>query len=219
MESRKLARLWINAIVLGATADTAGYAFIVMLSRMLAVSDPESGPLTKIIFLSLVLATTAATTAVFGILTGRVLDCRLPALPMRNWVVTHALIGLFVGSMVALAYTEESQPWTAALIKLYVIGALVAAPVAGLLLGSIQAAVLRRTARGLRLWIGCSVLAGVCYLLRVPIDIYGPQTGIASDFATSAAGFFVSIVQGFVLLPAMLRLRPYGDHPIPIVFE
>jgi hypothetical protein len=221
VEPRKLARLWIYAIVLSAAADAAASVLIVGLSRMLAVSDSESGPLVTTIFLALAGAIAAATTALFGFLTGRVLDCALPAFPIRAWIAVHALIGLFYGSVGSIPLTspEEPQTWTPELIRFYAIGAVVAAIIVGLLLGAIQALVLRRTARGLRLWIACSALAGTFYVLRVPVDIYGPQTGIANDLAGNGAGFLSGIIQGFVLLPAMLRLRPRGEHPVPGLFE
>jgi hypothetical protein len=219
--SRQLARLWIYAIVLSAAAETAGFFATVVLSRALAVSDAEAGALTTTVFVSVGIAVNAAAVVLLGVLTGRVLDCKLPAFPTRSWIAAHALVGVLFGLFASLPFTSprQHQSWTGESMTTYALGSFIAATIFGLLLGLLQAWALRRTARGLVLWIGCSALAGVCYQLRVPIDVYGPQAGILSELARNGAGFVVAVAQGLVLLPAMLRLRPRGDHPVPALFE
>jgi MFS family permease len=210
--SREHARLWIISNVLSAAANAVAGLIVLVLSRMLSVGDPDSGTLTTTIFLSLTGLFTALGLALFGFLTGRVLRRKLPAFPMRSWVAFHGVLGLVLGPIASFPLTmpeeSDSEPLTADMTALLAIAAIIVGVILGAAMGSAQALILRKAARGLGAWIGYSALAGMCLLAGVPVVAYGPQTGRASELTVEAAIFFVSVMVGFVLLPAMLRLRP-----------
>lgn len=213
-ESRKLARRWIDAIVLSAAVQTAGSTLVIMLSRMLSVAEADSGALTTI-FLLLAGAITAMAHAIYAFLTGQVLERKLPAFPLRSWIAVNALLGLIYGPLLGLALIapaeSEASPWAnpSLAMQYVIIGAIVNA-----IEGSVQALILRKVAYGAGTWIAYSALAGACWLLIIP-DI----PGIFRELTSTATAFLQIFAMGLVLLPAMLRLRPRAGNTIPMLFE
>jgi len=218
-ESKKLARLWIHAIVLAAVAETAAAAFIPLLSRTTWAGGSDFEALFRTGFLALAGVIGAMALAIFGLLTGRVLDRKLPAFPMRSWIAAHAILGCVYGLILFVASAPPDDPPTASDSAWYVAGGAALGLMVGLLIGGIQAFVLRRAARGSVLWVGYSALAGLSSVITFPVEFYGPQAGTAHDLIANGADFVQSVVAGCMLLPALLRLRPLGDHPIPLLFE
>jgi hypothetical protein len=155
---------------------------------------------------------TALSLAVFSRLTGGVLSRKLPAFPMRSWLVLHVLMGCVFGMAVAPAHTipDEVDPEPLDIETIAVLTA--AGIVIGLLLGAgaglLQALVLRKAARGLTSWIGFSALAGTMLGITFLVISLAPQTGLASDIVNEVAGFFAAVIVGLILLPAFRRLQP-----------
>ena len=213
-ETRKLARLWIDAVVLSAAVQTAGSTLVIIVSRVLSIAEAESGALTTI-FLLLAGAITAVAHAIYGLLTGQVLARKLPAFPLRSWIAVNALLGLIYGPLLGLGLVTPTQsdpnPWTSAslAVEYVVIGAIVNA-----IEGSVQALILRKVAYGTGTWIAYSALAGACWLLVIP-DI----PGIFRELTSTATGFLQILAMGCVLLPALLHLRPRAGNKIPMLFD
>ena len=74
------------------------------------------------------------------------------------------------------------------------VGAAIAGAVGGALFGSLQALILRPAAEGLGLWIACSAIAGVLFLLLVPAVIYGPQSGFGQELMVEFSTLVVTIL-------------------------
>jgi hypothetical protein len=87
------------------------------------------------------------------------------------------------------------------------IGAAVAGAALATIVGSVQALILRPAAEGLGLWIACSAVAGVLFLLLVPAVLYGPQTGFGQELMVELGTLVVTVLAAVILLPAVLRLR------------
>src|SRR5262245_24220246 len=119
--------------------------------------------------------------AIFGLLTGRVLDRKLPVFPMRSWIAAHAILGFVYGSILFVVSAPSDAPPTAYDSAWYVAGGAALGLMVGLLIGGIQAFVLRRAARGSVLWVGYSALAGLSSVITFPVEFYGPQAGTAHD--------------------------------------
>jgi hypothetical protein len=214
--SRDLARLWIDASVLSAAVQTAGSILIVILSRMLPVADPDSRALVAIVFVVMAAVVTAIAAAMVGFVTGHVLSRKLPRFPIRSWIAINALFGFAYGLIMWMApRAPEANQWTIELIG----WTLAYAVITNALEGSVQALVLRKAAHGVELWIGSCALAGACWLLVIPLEVYGPETGLPTELISTATIFLQVLLAGLILLPALLRLRPRGGSDIPVLFE
>ena len=218
-----IARLWVKACVLSALANTAAGFIDFVLKHALSVDDHDIGTFTATTYVALASVIAALSFVVFALLTGRVLERKLPRFPMRGWIVLHGLIGFVLGVLMSFPYdlltetlvkAEEPESPSSAFVSVFAVGI---GAVVGAVIGSAQALILRKIAHGLGLWIGCSTLAGICALLLTAAMAYAPGaiTGtdvpaatITGELIDEATGFVASVLAGLILLPAVLRLRP-----------
>ena len=210
---RALSRQWIKANVLGGVA----YAAAIFANSLIAsLLWTEAGYTT--VALAMVAVASVVTQSfgfvVLGYLTGVVLRRKLPLLPLRAWLILHGLIGavlgLLIGAVVSIVGNEldTREPddlfvLPALLIAVGILGAL-----SGGALGGFQALVLRRTAKGLKSWIGYSSLAGMVLMVMVPIDFYGPASGLVRELLDAVAVILGAAAGAFIMLPALHRLAP-----------
>jgi hypothetical protein len=204
---------WIKANVIGSVVNLAVAFVPFVVGRVLGVSEPgTSGVLQSGFFMA---ATAALTFGFFvlGYLSGVVLRTKLPAFPMRGWLTLYVVLGVIFGSISAYAWlTPETPQDTVPVDTDIVVGLAVGAAIAGVAIsvavGALQALILRPAAVGLGRWIGCCAVAGVLFALIVPVVIYGPQSGVAQEFAIELVTLVVTILAAVILLPAVNRLRP-----------
>jgi hypothetical protein len=207
----------MKAIVLGAVVDAAGAAVVQILTRALSIGEPETGALKSTIYAVAGASIYATVMAVVAYLTGGVLSRRLPDLPMRRWIAINALLGFLFGlithtlTVVPVEYVRWTFGWIVAL-TIWFVGL-------GAFQGAVQASVLRKAAQRSRAWIVCSALTGLCWFMAIPADLFAPERGTDRDLTFLAAGVVDAIVTGLILLPAVVLMRPRGEHPIPMLFE
>jgi hypothetical protein len=199
----------------------------------------------------------------YGVLTALILKGLLPAFKKRHWIGLHVFCGLVLSvaaSAIVTGYVatgnpgERLRPWANLLLgtdvlsyamtdnsywKLLVIGGvpMIASPtvatIAGAIIGSIQALVLRGATRELVVWIGVSTLAAASGAIVGSLRLFDksvallklidPETarrGYAPNdayhkfidwiFMVIASSLLVlpTIVAASVMLVAMHRLRP-----------
>jgi len=189
----------------------------------------------------------------YGVLTAPILKGRLPAFKKRNWIGLHIVVGLVLSAAAAvivagywwmnwLLDTDVLSYATAdelSFRKLFLIGGVpiiappLVAAIAGAIIGSIQALVLRNAARELVVWSGLSALAAasgsIVGSLRplerffelskvidpesarngyAPIDAYHNLLDLFFTTIGSALLLLPSIVSASIMLVAVRRLRP-----------
>jgi hypothetical protein len=192
----------------------------VILGRVLSIQDPEPGALAALVFLLAGGALSAMAMGVYALLTGDVLRCKLLYFPETRWIIMNALFGLAFGLFTYSQWlVPPGQPSDAELTAASALALVVVALFFMSLQGGVQALVLRRVARGTRLWFGCSAVTGLAWLLVLPIYVYVPQADMAREFAMTVVAFLVDMASGLIVLPALLRLRPRWSHDIPTLFE
>jgi hypothetical protein len=199
---------WIKANVYGALA-IAVLGLVASAFRTMAVNDGDIGVAATSLFLAAATFTTALGLAVWARLTGGTLARRLPGFPVRAWILLHALIGLADGVFDATSeigvVTIEPDPDAilGTALTVMVFWTLLWAAV-----GSLQALVLRKVARGVRRWIGYSALAGLVMSPIVLAALYWPQAGWRGEFWGELGAAIVTVIIAIILLPALWRLEP-----------
>src|SRR5262245_60578285 len=181
--SRELARLWVNVSVLSAAIQTAASILVILFSRTLSFDDPESRASAALFFLVVAAAITACSSGMIAFLMGHVLGRKLPRFPVRSWIAVNALFGFLYGLVAYIAWSgpKSSDPGTIDMIGRYiVVGMIVNA-----LEGAVQALVLRKAAYGVEIWIASCALAGLSWLLVIPLEAFGSLTGLPAELISS----------------------------------
>lgn len=211
---------WIKASFVAALISAVGSLIIYGEKQLTGAGVPDAGTASLVLHLGAMVVISAIDGAVYGILTGAVLQRALPSLPVVGWMVLHAamiVLGVLVVealesfpfALEAAENSPDSAPVLRSRIGLALLG-LVLGAVLGVAIGSLQALVLRRAAQGVRAWITYSTLAyaaayGVLMLIvgdwEPPKDFIGE---LISQVQTIAAAVFVAII----MVPALERLAP-----------
>jgi hypothetical protein len=180
---------------------------------MLGLPDPDAGAFARSLQgLAEVIAAIVGF-AIYGVRTGAVLQRKLPGFPPLTWQALHILMGLGVGVVVAsLELQADSAPrenlTPSSILSVAMAGMMIGA-VMGAGAGVLQALVLRKAAREVGDWIRWSALAGTTlggYALALGI---GSDQPLRDEILTQLLGFAIAVAAGIVMLPALLRLRPY----------
>jgi hypothetical protein len=219
-----VARQWIQANVFSALATAAMEFAVFVLRRAFPASDPDIDQFTAIINFALSpLVLSPLSLVVFALLTGRVLERKLPAFPMRGWVLLHGLIGLAIGGTASFPFDSllealvKTGSVASTLVSVFPAVGLGIGITYGAAIGSAEALILRKVAHGLGLWISCSALAGICASLLTLAMLYVrdaitrsgmPPEAFINELLGEATEFVASVLAGFILLPAAQRLRP-----------
>ena len=204
---------WIKANAIGAVINIALTFVAFLVGQGLGVNEKGVSPVVQTGFVVVATAALAFGFVVLGYLSGVVLRAKLPAFPMRNWLALYVVLGIVFGLISAIAWlTPETaadlDPVGAEVVVSLAIGAAVAGAVLATIVGALQALILRPAAEGLGLWIACSAIAGVLFLLLVPAVIYGPQSGFGQELMVELGTLVVTVLAAVILLPAVWRLRP-----------
>ena len=182
------------------------------LRQMLGLPDPDAGAFVRALQGSAEVIAAIAGFAVYGVRTGAVLHRKLPSFPPLTWQALHILMGLGVGTVVALlelgADSATRENLTPSSILSIAVGGAMLGAFMGAGAGALQALVLRKAAREVGDWIRWSALAGTTlggYALALGI---GSDQPLRDEVLVQLLGFAIAIAGGIVMLPALLRLRP-----------
>lgn len=204
---------WVKAHAIGAIVNIVLTFVTFLIGQVLGVNEKGASPVVQTGFIVVATAALAFGLVVLGYLSGVVLRTKLPAFPMRNWLALYALLGVIFGLISAVAWlvpetSADIAPVDTELVVGLALGGAVAGAVLGTIVGLLQALILRSAADGVGLWIACSVIAGVLFLLLVPAVLYGPQTGFGQELMVELGTLVVTVLAAVILLPAVHRLRP-----------
>jgi hypothetical protein len=212
-------RSWIKANIMAALISAAAGLAILVVGHALGAGKADAGTAAQVITVLTHVLASVATLAAYAVLPGRVLQQKLPTFPMRTWIVLHVAAGLLIGIYTgygALEPTTDSNELTELASWLIVMGILFGGPlfgaIFGFVVGSFQALIMRRAARGLGAWIGFSVTGGVLSvttMMAVGATILPPTvTDVNGEIIMLISTFCVEIVMAVVMLPAVARLTP-----------
>jgi hypothetical protein len=210
---------WVKANVYSALITAVLTFALYGLRQVLAVGDPQTATPAKVIFVITGSIVTALALAIFARLTGAVLARKLGSFPSRAWTLLHVFIGLTLGAMISAGdmgsveveaeLDADAMVGTAALLM--IIGVL-----GGAAFGSLQAFVLRKAARNVRVWIGYSTLGGIALGIAALTALYGPQSGFVSEVTSQIVSAVATVMFAVILLPAVRRLEPRNLSPEPV---
>jgi hypothetical protein len=208
-----IASQWIKANVIGGVINAAITFVAFLLGQFLGVNEPEAATVVQVGYVVVATAALAFGVVALGYLSGVVLRTKLPAFPMRNWLALYISLGAAFGLISAIAWltpesSQDIDPVENDIVTAAAFGAALAGAVIAAAVGALQALILRPAAQGLGLWVACSAVAGTLFALVVPAVLYGPQSGFAQELVIELVTLVVTILAAFILLPAVLRLRP-----------
>jgi len=209
---------WIKANALAALINTAMGLVALLLAHAFGTHNPDAGSFGKFIAFLAYVAAGAAGFSAFATLNGRVLREKIPAFPLRTWIIAHLVIGvlsgLYGGYSALQPLPDMSQVSQVLAMPGVWIGMLFAGilsgVVMGLVIGGFQAFIMREVAQGLGAWVGFWVLAGVLTMFVYGLVLFmGDQLGgLTSQIMGVGLGFLSAIVTTIVMLPAVAWLAP-----------
>lgn len=172
----------------------------------------------------------AANLTVYAILTSSVLGEKLPAFSRRAWIATHLALATVLGLGLAMLNSQpgtgsrsgSESEWSELLTASggrsdwidFLIGVLVVMLIFSVVMGSLQALVLRRAARGMRAWIGGSVIAGFAGAAVIVASSFAhpglahPGSNVVMSILSQSGPFFWVMAMAIVMLPVFNRLTP-----------
>jgi hypothetical protein len=205
-----IARSWIKANTIGATANALIGFLVFIVARALGVQEADTGPVLAGFFSLVCIGAIVAGMALFGFLIAVVLRQKLLVFPMRNWVALHVGFGLILGIYSAYALMQPdaagSHPPNSDLNSV-MIGAAVGGALLGALTGTLQALFLGQIARGLGSWIAYSALGGTTLALVLPIAYDGPQDMFLNEILVEIISLGATVASAVIMLPAVQALE------------
>lgn len=210
-----LARRWMLACLLSQFSCVGAAAFASAIARMAAWPADSH----QVIVLNVLLAGVYG--ASFGYLRGCVLRDKLARFPMLTWCVGIAIVSFFVmppvGSIVSgVTSASDIESVARALMPTMLMGFGY-----GILIGVVEAFILRRAAFGLFAWIGMSGVAWACGITAASAVLtWSVQSSLSGTIALTALAFGVqALVIGLVMLPALYALNPQLAYYGPRVYR
>lgn len=204
---------WIAANIVAAVAIVVAWLATVGVWELVGA---ETGG--TILYYTLTAVLFGIAGLVAGVATGIALRSLVAALPMRMWVLLHVAI-YFIPPALDLIWPPSSPPDDVifSTLAIFVI-APVAGAIIGVILGGLQALVLRRAAYGTKAWIlwsaigsGSGVLAATWIYANYLNDPSAPE------WAAPVTLLAWDILRALFLLPALWALRPRERaEPIPV---
>ncbi|MBX9776438.1 MAG: hypothetical protein K2Y71_18830 [Xanthobacteraceae bacterium] len=204
---------WIKANAIGVTLWTASASASFPAGQVLGINRPPASVGLQTAFVVVASAAMTSSFLVLGYLSAVVLRTKLPAFPMQRWLALYFVLSVISSLVQAFSWltpeTEQNLDSVRADIVAAAIGSVVISSIISVVVGSLQALILRPAAQGLGLWIACATFAGApVTLVALIAGLYGPQSGLARELTSEFVIWALMIFQAFVMLPAVLRLQP-----------
>jgi hypothetical protein len=207
-----IAVAWVKNNTLAAVISAIASLAIYGVRHATGIADAEAGYLAAIVILfggAIVFSALAG--IAYGVLTGAVLQRIVPLLPVKPWIAVNAGMAVVAAvlseiSLILLPGTPASDD--ASLEEILVAG-LVVGGILGVVIGALQAQVLRQAALGASAWVGWSVVAFIVAVLLVAGSgkLWETGGGFAGELANQAVAFVAYVIVSVVMLPALRRLR------------
>lgn len=222
-----IARQWIGAHLLAQVVCVAMASAGYSIAKLFGIATPASPKAYLSVAFALALVTELIFVVASAWLRGAVLRQVLPRFQMTPWLV---VVG---GTMLAMALLSEFSTkvpadgaraaaglTTDALMKGLMVST-VAGGIFGLLVGTLEALVIRRAAEGAGLWVLMSAVAWsaavsllvTSSLLMVKLDPMSSAMAVAAGFAMKFAS---ALLIALLTLPALLAITPRTIQPAPV---
>lgn len=214
-----LARQWVMAHVIAAVVCvTTAYAGS-SLAKVFGFDAKDAGSAAKAAAIALVVVVEVIYGLTYAYLRGAVLRRLLPNFPMRIWCVVIVGMILAIASVAGFSADSVTKPpqaasaFTADKIPMMLLAMSVASLVMGLVVGTIEALVLRRVATGAGVWAILSSVAfaagAIVLALASSLVLLQPGLGAATLlFATLAIRILMQATVGLVMIPGLRSLQP-----------
>lgn len=207
-----IAVAWVKNNTLAAVISAIASLAIYGVRHATGIADAEAGDLAAIVILfGVAIILSALAGAAYGVLTGAVLQRIVPMLPVKPWIAVNA--GMAVVAAVLSEISLILLPGTPAgddvSLEEILVAGLVVGGILGVVIGALQAQVLRQAALGASAWVAWSVVAFIVAVLLVAGSgkLWETGGGFAGELANQAVAFLAYVIISVVMLPALRRLR------------
>jgi hypothetical protein len=217
-----IAMQWIGAHLLAQVVCIAIALLTLGIAKVLGIATGAMPSYLSVAF-ALMLAMEAMFIAASAWLRGSVLRRVLPRFEMAPWMIVVALYMLaftllsgFSTRLPAVDTTPQAVSMTAsALMNGIIMGAIV-----GLLVGGLEALVIRRAAEGAGLWVLMTMVAWGAVLAMLTsssmlLVTFGATSGMAAIVGGVALKFGSALLMAVLTLPAVLHITPRMIEPSP----
>ncbi len=222
-----IARQWIGAHLLAQVICLVTASIGYGGAKLLGIATPDSPKSYLSVAFALALVTELIFVVASAWLRGAVLRQVLPRFQMVPWLI---VVGGYLLAMALLSGFSTKVPIDGAraaadltadaLVKGLMVSTVLGA-IFGLLVGSLEALVIRRSAEGAGLWVLMTMVAWsaalsflvVSSLLLVKLDPMSATMSMATGFALKFAS---ALLIGLLTLPALLAMTPRLIQPEPV---
>lgn len=223
---RSIAMQWIGAHLLAQVVCLLTGLLALGIAKALGIA---TGPMPS--YLSVAFVLMLAMEAIFVVasawLRGAVLRRVLPRFEMVPWMVvvavymlTFALLSGFSTRLPTADVTPAAAITTTALLNGAMIATIMGA-IIGLLVGGLEALVIRRAAEGSGLWVLMTMVAwgallGMLVTSSLLLVTFGATSGMAAIVGGVALKFASALLLALLTLPAVLQITPRVIQPSPV---
>lgn len=209
-----IARSWIVANLI-ASAVSAAFALSEYFVRSaLDIGGAAATLAATAVYILVTTVFTALPFALYARLTGVVLASVVSAFPQRPWSMLHLAMGTVLGICLAFAMLvpDSSEPLdlesAAEAVFVFSVFA-VSGGLLGVAVGGMQALVLCRAARGVKLWVATSGIAMAILAVAVlAIALLAPDGSVLiREMMLSGTILVASMIGAGVMIPAVLKLH------------
>jgi hypothetical protein len=207
-----IAVAWVKNNTLAAVISAVASLAIYGVRHATGIADAEAGYLAAIVILfGVAIVFSALAGIAYGVLTGAVLQRIVPLLPVKPWIAVNAGMAVVAAvlSEISLILLPGTPAGDDASLEEILVAGLVVGGILGVVIGALQAQVLRQAALGASAWVGWSVVAFIVAVLLVAGSgkLWETGGGFAGELANQAVAFLAYVIISVVMLPALRRLR------------
>jgi hypothetical protein len=206
----EIARRWLAATFVTYIVSAILAVVVFGVRKALSVDDADAALSAKAAYVAIDTVSLVIYFALYAQMTGPVLRLIVPALRQQSWLKIHIALGLIfavpTGLLVLLPAGDEAVDLSdTSLRAANALGAVIV----GVIIGGVQANVLRRVAYGVGAWIATVTIAMVVTTL-VAVDIAQPlpkEQTLAGEVANQGILVLLRLLGATLMLPALWRLR------------